>query len=93
MPFSLGAVNENVYVPLAPLGGGSFATTSHGVSTGNGTFVFCPAVTTTPSVNPALNDVRARVPLMTSVTSVFDPACTVCGRLIVIVGAGLLGGL
>ena len=77
-------------MPVAPDGGGSTATTSSGVSSGNGTFVFEPAVTTTPSLNAASNDVRARVPATTSVTSFFDPAWTVVGIVSVIVGTGVL---
>jgi hypothetical protein len=91
VPLVAGAVNENSYVAVAPDGGGVMATTSSGVSTGKGTFVFEPAVTTTPSLNAASNDVRARVPLTTSVTSFFDPACTVVGSVRVIVGTGVLG--
>lgn len=93
LPFVFGAVNENLYVPVAPFGGGSTATTSSGVSTGNGTMLFCPAVTTMPSLNAALNDVRVRVPLITIVTSFFEPACTVVGMVMFSVGTGVLGGL
>lgn len=78
-------------MPVAPFGGGSTATTSSGVSIGNGTIVFVPLVTTTPSLNAASNDVRVRVPFTTSVTSFFDPACTVVGIVSVIVGIGVLG--
>lgn len=53
--------------------------------------VFVPFVTTTPSLNAASNDVRVRVPFTTSVTSFFDPACTVVGIVSVIVGMGVLG--
>jgi hypothetical protein len=91
VPFVFGAVNENLYVPVAPAGGGSTATTSSGVSTGNGTFVFDPAVTTTPSLNAASKDVRTRVPATTSVTSFFEPAWTVVGMVSVMVGIGVLG--
>jgi hypothetical protein len=86
VPFVFGAVNENLYVPVAPPGGGVAAVTSYGVSTGNGTEAFCPAVTTTPSLNAASNDVRARVPATTIVTSFFEPAWTVVGRLRVMFG-------
>lgn len=80
-------------MPFAPDGGGSTAATSSGVSAGNGTCEFEPAVTTTPSLNAALNDVRARVPPTTRVTSFFEPALTVAGTVRLIVGTGVLGGL
>lgn len=53
--------------------------------------MFCPFVTTTPSLKAASNDVRVRVPFTTSVTSFFDPACTVVGIVNVMVGMGVLG--
>lgn len=91
MPLVLGATNENLYVPSAPLGGGVTATTSSGVSTGNGTSVFIPLIAFTgPPENAALNDVRARVPSTTIVTSFVDPACTVEGTVIVRFGTGVV---
>ena len=50
--------------------------------------MFVPATVLVPSVNAAFIDVRARVPLTTSVTSVVDPACTVAGAVIASVGCG-----
>lgn len=77
----------NLYVPVAPFGGGVTAATSSGVSIGKGMFVFIPAVAFTPSVNAAFIDVRVRVPLMTIVTSPTSPAFIAAGTVMSSVGA------
>ena len=72
----------NLYVPVAPLGGGVTAETSSGVCAGNGTSVFIPFVAE-PAEKAAFIEVRARPPLITIVISASWFAVIVAGAVMV----------
>jgi hypothetical protein len=87
VPLVFGAMNENVYVPVAPLGGGTAAPTSVGSCTGNGVSVFVPLIVFVPSLNATFIEVRSLLPATTSVTTFVLPAATLVGAVMVNVGA------
>jgi hypothetical protein len=86
-PFLSGAMNESLYVPVPPLGGGATERSSDGSEAGSFESVFIPFSVFTPSLNATFSAVRALVPATTSVTSFVLPACTLSGTVSVSVGA------